>query len=96
MMRGRLSGCRVGAALGQELTEPDRDGRLWECVITDTINGFHMIEVLAPGVPHDAKISAQRVEALVERRACDFQRDSQLKDLVEASPIRVELFLASE
>ena len=88
--RRRDSACGLGAALGGELTEPERGGRLWECVVTDTINGFRWIEVLAPRVPHDVEIEPEEIEELVERKACSLPRETRLDDLVELSPLRVE------
>lgn len=88
--RRRTTDCGIGAALGRELKEPDRDGRRWECVVTDSRN-FRTIEVLAARVPHDAPILAEQVESLVEDRACIHPLEVRLESLALASPLLVEL-----
>jgi hypothetical protein len=66
--RRRTSPCGVGAALGPEITEPGRDGRRWECLITDTVRGHRMILVDAPRLPHDTQLDD------LERRSPDQRR----------------------
>lgn len=87
------SDCGIGAALSRELTEPDRDGRRWECVITDS-REYRTIEVLAARVGHDAPIEPEAVERLIEDRACGFPLGVRLDSLADASPLRVELYLS--
>jgi hypothetical protein len=92
--RRRDSKYGIGAACGREITATDQDGRSWLCAITDTMNGVRWVQVDAPRVPHDWQIEPERIELFVENKAGNFARGSRLDDMAEASPFRIELFLA--
>jgi hypothetical protein len=84
----------IGAALDRELTEREQAGRVWLCAITDGTNGVRWIEVEAPHLPPDHPMAADVIESHVEREAGRFAIETRLEDLAEASPLRIELYLA--
>ncbi len=87
------SPCGIGAALEADITEPDRDGRRFRLFVTDTIHGFDQILVDAPRVWHDTPVESETIEEFVESEAGRFPIESRMRDLVEASPLRIELYL---
>jgi len=85
----------IGAALDRDVTEPDRDGRVWRVVITDTVRGFASIRVLSPAPECDAVRDAEEIEAAVERLSGRYPLRERLACLVAHhnadGPLRIRL-----
>lgn len=94
--RRRESPCGIGAAFEADVTEADRDGRRFSLVVTDTMNGFGQVEVHAPRVQHDTEVKTLKLEELVEMEAGSFPVESRMSDLIEASPLTIELFVVEK
>lgn len=92
--RRKHSPCGIGAAFEADITEPDRDGRLFSVVVTDTIHGVGRVEVGAPRVAHDREIETEAIEEFVEQEAGRFPLETRMRDLLAASPLRIELYLS--
>lgn len=65
--RRRTSPFGIGAALDRDVTESDRDGRVWRVLITDTVRGFASIRALLPAPECEEVRDAEEIEAAVER-----------------------------
>jgi hypothetical protein len=85
--RGRVSDYGIGAALDHEITEPDRDGRCWLCVVTDAMNGFRWVEPRIVRLGRGVPVEPEAIERAVERRAGSFRVETRLDDLADASPL---------
>jgi len=84
----------VGAALDGELGRRGETGRTWLCVATDAVAGFRWIEVDAPRASDGVPVDPDFIERFVEREAGRFPIKTRLDDLANASPLRIELYLA--
>ena len=92
--RRKSSDTGIGAAVLRDTTPQDMDGRSIEVVVSDTKSPPGQIEVHAPRVEHDRDIVPETIEDFVEAEAGRFDFDSRLGDLIENSPLRIELYLS--
>jgi hypothetical protein len=84
----------VAAVFIGEATANDQDGALWWLYVTDGVNDGGVIETTISGTwggRRGMAVDADKMERTIERRAGTFPVETRLRDMLDASPLTIEL-----
>jgi hypothetical protein len=72
----------IGAALDRDITEPDRNGRVWRLKVTDTMHGYGFVKVVLARARRDREFEPEVIEQAVERLSGNYPREVRMQSLV--------------